>query len=166
MTDSTRPTVRRLVCGLAAIAVAVTLLGACSDDDDGTTANVDTGDAQPGREGPSFTDSALGELPRFPRSREVSGVAETGDVTVQSFNVSNATPEEVVRWYEANLPAGWQAVEEPRALGATDWRGTWRNGDQELQVSAAPDPTATDEASDDVVTQYNLKLGPAGAEGG
>jgi hypothetical protein len=157
----------------AGVLAATAWLAACSDDDpagqgtrteqEGGAGADEQGEAQPAPDASQFTEAATFEdVDLYPRSREASERTDDGEASVQTFVVRNATPEQIMEFFATTLPEkGWQVVEEPQLLGATNLRGAWVRGDVRLRVSTAPDPTLTDEGTgDDTVSQYSLVLEP------
>lgn len=133
------------------------LLLACGDGDDAGGP-----EAQPVPGASTFEEGNFDQLPRFPGADAASEPAVERDVTSQSFTVATATPEQVIGFYDGELDeAGWRAVEEPQRLGAEEtYRGVWREGDQELTVSAT-ELSGFDEPGGARTTQFSLSLGPA-----
>lgn len=125
----------------------------------------DTGDGEGTQPVPGatvFQEGAFDELPRYPGSEAVSEPAVEDDVTSQSFTVTTATPERVIRYYADELDrAGWTVVEEPEQLGGeATHRGIWQREGQELVVSTT-EFSGFDDPGGTRTTQYSLSLEPA-----
>ena len=138
------------------VTAAVLVVACCGGDDAGTGA-----EAQPAPDATAFEGGAFDELPRHPRSDAVGERTDKDGTTAQSFEVTGATPEQVLRFYEESLPPlGWLPLSDS-AIDVSERaaRGQWVREGQLLVVSASNAPTL-DDAGDEVVTQYSLSLGP------
>jgi hypothetical protein len=136
---------RRTVRALAL--TIVFLAAACGDDD--------VRDTQPSPDSTGFTDGAFDELPRHPRSDEVGSRSEKDGVVAQSFEVRNATPQQILEWYTERLE-GWSMIGTVDAVGEQAVRGRRARGDEELTISATSAPTLAE--GDEAVSQYSLSL--------
>jgi hypothetical protein len=126
------------------LVVGALALGACSGDDDDTTANdqstESTATTQASNESSveASDQTALDGVP-LPEGAEPGqeGIERT-DFVVEYYVVDGVTPEEILGFYVANLgDAGFEPVYEPRDAGGGVWRGLWSDGgDQQLVVSA------------------------------
>ena len=119
-------------------------------------------DAQPAPGVSVFRDGRFDEIPRYPRTDPLGGAVEKGDVVSQSFVARNATPHQVLEYYERSL-AGWSVVEPVRAVGEGAVRGAWAKDGRHLVVSAGLAPTVEADDPERPMAQYNLQLGPPGA---
>ena len=119
-------------------------------------------EAQPVPGATAFQEGDFDELPRFRGAEAVNEPTVDQDVTTQSFEVTTATPAQVMEFYERELDeGGWEAVEPPGQTGAeSSYRGVWRQGDRRLVVSSTEFAGAEDPAGTHS-TQYSLSLGPA-----
>lgn len=130
---------------------------ACGDGDPGGP------DAQPLPDATTFDEGDFDQIPRYPGSQAVSGVATQGDTVVQSYSVTNVPPDEVLAFFQAQL-AEWQVVDQVDAIGPDAYRGRWQRQDALLEVSAALAPgLEQNDAADQQrrITQYSLTLRPA-----
>ncbi len=142
---------RRTTCGLAvALSVPALVVPACGGDG--------PPEAQPAPEVTRFAEGAFEDIPLFPRSESVGARNEKSNTTARSFKARNATPEQVLGFYDQRL-AGWQVVSPVDKVGATAYRGEWTKDGRRLLVSATPAPGLG--ASDEIeapVTQYSLSI--------
>lgn len=138
---------------LSPLAVLLVIAPACGSDDIGKT-------AQPTPDASTFVRGSFDELPRYPRSDPLGPVSRKRETIARSYRARAATPEQVLDYFNRELEgAGWAAVEGPRAIGKTTWRGRWRRGDEVVVVSATNAPTLGDDArGDDVFSQYSVSL--------
>ena len=143
--------------GLSAVLVVGVLAAGCGDDAEAP----DAPEAQPAPDVSVFAEGDFGEVPLYPRSDPAGTRSEKADVTARSYFARGATPEQVLSFYEDDLD-GWTQT-EPVRQDNDAYRGTWRRGDRTLLVSAAPAPAVDTRPGDagQVLTQYNLQLGPA-----
>lgn len=139
--------------GMVVASIAVT--GCGGDDSSGS-------EAQPVPGATVFQEGDFDELPRFRGAEAVNDPTVDEDVTTQSFEVTTATPADVMEFYERELAErGWDPVEPPRRTGAeSSYRGVWQQGDRQLVVSSTEFAGADDPAGTRS-TQYSLSLGPA-----
>lgn len=137
------------------LTAALVLASACGGDD-----GSDEG-AQPAPDATTFEQGGFDDLPRHPRSEAVGTRTETGGNVAQSFEVTGATPEQVLRFYEDALPPlGWLPLSDS-GIDISDRaaHGQWTREGELLVVSASSAPTLEDEGNE-AVTQYSLSLGP------
>lgn len=139
-------------------------LVSCGSDDGGP-------DAQPAPEDPGFAEGLFDQLPHPPGSEPVGPKAEEQGVNARSYKVDNATPLEVMEFYEDALADDWREIEEVHELGESEnaaYRGKWQRDEWVLVVTASEAPTVsgteTGEARNPTV-QYSLSLEPLGREG-
>ncbi len=77
-------------------------------------------------------------LPRPAASVPLGDPVVTEKTTTQSFEVVGLGAQEVVEFYETELPmAGWKLRGVPAEVGDGDWRGVWVRNDETLQVSVS-----------------------------
>lgn len=140
---------------LAAAACALVLAAGCGGG------GASEPEAQPAPDVSVFAEGDFGEIPLHPRSDPIGPRSEKAGVTARSYVTRGATPEQVLRYYEGNLD-GWALV-EPVRRDHDAYRGTWERDGRTLLVSAGPAPTVDTRPGDagQVLTQYNLQLGPA-----
>jgi hypothetical protein len=93
-------------------------------------------------------------LPKPGSALPLDEPAESPTAITQSFIVSGLGPQGVIDFYARELPpAGWIPVRVEN-LGRTALRGTWKRGDQELEVAAS----AADGVESSGPTQLDLVL--------
>jgi hypothetical protein len=127
-------------------------LVACSSDGADTVSTSTTDVIVDGNDTASGT---FESIPRYPGSEPVGALEGKDGATTQSFQVSSASPQQVMDFYERNL-GGWDTVEAPSDLGPSDqatMRGQWRLGMNVLTVSSSSAPGLGDNS-----TQYSLSL--------
>ncbi len=121
-----------------------------------------SGSTQPAPHTSTFSKGAFDSIPRYPGSSAAGGRSHDKGVTVQSFEVSSATPRAVLQWYASRLKS-WDLIQRPEASGSADWRGEWQRNQRRLLISAAPSPALGNPASAVSTTQFSLELGDPGA---
>lgn len=136
------------ICAAAAVFAAV-VLGACGSSSSPPR-------AQPAPDVTVFRTGGFDQLPRYPRTQEVSQQTSKSGVVSQSFSVSNTTPEQVLQFYSDHL-VGWQVTEPVHAVGTDVYRGAWVKGDRELLVTSSKAPTIS---NGEPAVEYSLELGP------
>lgn len=134
------------------------LLTACGGDD----GNGSNPEAQPAPDVSTFTEGGFDDIPRHPRSEELSPRNEQRGVVSQSFVVDNTTSEGVLDFYVDVLDL--DVVRDVELIGNDTYRGIWAMDDgQLLVVSATPEQGAETEppgAVTDYAVQYSLSVGP------
>jgi hypothetical protein len=146
---------------MAALALAVVAaVGGCGN---GSTP---TRGAEPQRSG-GFVNGVFEQIPHYPSSEPLGATAETGGTVARSYEVTGATPRDVLQWYRDHL-TDWTVLTPPEAEqpGASAVRGTWTKNHTTLTVTADNAPTLKSaEASEQNVVQYSLSLaaGPGGS---
>ena len=97
----------------------------------------------------------FGSLPRYPGSQEAGSLTQKDGTDTQSFQVTDASPQQVLAFYTANL-VGWTNSEAPHALGQSPqsaWRGQWQLAGATVIVSSEPAPGLGPNSE-----QYSLRL--------
>jgi hypothetical protein len=117
---------------------------------------------QPAPHESTYSKGTFASIPRYPGSSSTGPRNYKNGVTVQSFEVSSATPRTVLTWYQSRLSSSWELIRRPQASGSADWRGEWQQSKRRLLVSAAPSPGLGNDASAAATTQFSLELGDAG----
>lgn len=138
-----RPTVL-----LLAVLLAIGLAGCDSDEDiqpDGIPGE------QQAAVGGGLLQGEFGDIPVPTAARGTGGPATQGDAQTQSYAVTATAPEQVMTFYEQELPPlGWTGGD--RQVEGDALRAIWRMRDAELLVVASPD---TGDAAD---TELRLVL--------
>ncbi len=116
-------------------------------------------DTQPAPHVSVFRDGHFDAIPSYPRSDPLGQAAEKDDVISQSFTARNATPGQILQFYERSL-VGWSLVEPVHPIGHGAVRGAWLNNGRQLVVSASLAPTVEADDPERPMVQYNLQLGP------
>ena len=139
--------VPQITAVLVGCAFVMTVLVGCGDEER-------VPEAQPSR-WDTFTEGRHDDIPLMPLSDAVSELEEKDDVTVQSFEVRNRTPAQVMEFYEESLD-DWLMTRTPEQLGPGTFRGTWRDEGYQLTVSSSAAPTLSEDS--EMSCQYSLSL--------
>ncbi len=139
---------------LALVSAAV-LLAACGGSSDAVGSATD---AQPQTGNSTFVSGEFAGIPRPPAAETLGKLTTKDNVTTQSYSINGFTPERVLEYYNGELTAkGWTTVQDPHAIGTTDWKGTWTDDTgRRLEVSASPLLSRDDPGSKN--SQFSLVL--------
>ncbi len=156
MTGASRRRAPGFALWAVVVLLAATVAAGCGSS--GTSSST-----QPAAQSSTFSKDTFASIPRYPGSSATGPRSRKAGVTVRSFEVSGATPRQILRWYVSQLDS-WELIQPPEATGSTDWRGEWQRNHRRLLVSAAPTPALENEASVATTTQFSLELGDPGVK--
>jgi hypothetical protein len=171
----TRMGTRRRAGGLALVVAAALCVSACGgsgdaagkDDPAPASGKLTNGD-QPELSG-VFAAGQFDALPK-PGGADPSGDPQLdGTDWTQGFVVAGLEPGEVMQFYGDNLPAPWEVRTPPAPDGACTpspgtpsdrctYRGVWVSDKAQLEITATPNTTGTDDDDTDGGTELNLLL--------
>lgn len=140
---------------VAGVATAAGALGACGGGGEMPS-------AQPSPDVTTFQPGVFDDLPSYPGGRAIGSRTDAGDSTARSFLARNATPRQVLQFFDRRLAErGWTAVTPAREIGKDTLRAEYMRGRWRLRVSATPESTGGGAASATVSAQYSLSLSKA-----
>lgn len=128
---------------VVAAGCCLVLLQACGADAYPTTANPPIpappvrGEAQPASPSGAFEPSELANIPVPSGAKPLGEPQVHGTLTLRSWEVVGRTPQQLLDFYNQQLPAaGWKVLQPPAPAGPVVMTGQWTKPKQQLQATA------------------------------